>query len=487
MSNVLNFPKFFSGVIGDSFRNFLNSFGTQKDPLQWQHWSLHRVLDQAQLEAAFRTDWIARKICQRPAFDMSRAWRHWEAAPEQIEKIEEHEKLHGLQRKMMKAIEKSRLYGGAALIMGVNDGPFNQPLDLDNVGPGDLKFVHVVERWRLAAGARVREITSPWFGEPAYYERMNMPTPDPPGGVPNPGLPTMGYSAGEPLWIHPSRVIQFIGLEYPDMENAMDSWGDSVLQPVAEALRATGLVTTAIAALVNSANLDVISVPGLTSKLQTTDGTNSLISRFTQANTAKSVLNALLLDDNEKWERHQLTMAGYSDVFETYLRVCAGAADFPYTILTGSSPGGLNATGASDIRNYYDMCSAKQAMDLTPAMHRLDEVLIRSALGKRDPSIHFIWNPLWQATDAEKADMYYKKAQTFQVDVTAALMQPEALAQCRINQLIEDGVYPGIEDAIDEFGDFADDINDPDPNVALTQAKTQAALKPPAAKQLVVK
>ena len=478
MSNIVNFPKFIGGLFGDSFRNFMTAFGTQKDPVHWQHWSLHRVLDQEQLEAAYRTDWVARKICQRPAFDVTRAWRHWEASPEQIEKIEEHEKLHGLQRKLMKVKEKARLYGGAALIMGVNQGRFNDPLDIDSVGLDDLKFVHVVERWRLAAGPRVREITSPWFGEPSFYERNNVETADPPGGIPNPGLPTLGYKPGEPIWIHPSRVIQFVGLEYPDMENAQDSWGDSVLQPVAEAIKSTGIVTSAISAMVSSANLDVISVPGLTSRLQTAEGTQALTNRFTQANMAKSVLNALLLDDNEKWERMQLNVSGLGDLIEAYLRFCSGAADFPYSLLVGDSPGGLNATGDNLVRNYYDKISAEQAMDVTPAMHRLDEVLIRSALGTRDPNIYFEWNPLWQSTESEKADVYLKKAQVFQIDVQAGLIHPETLAQARTNQLIEDGVYPGLEDAIEEFGDFAEDINDLDPNIDLTKAKAANLMNP---------
>jgi len=44
-----------------------------------------------------------------------------------------------------------------------------------------------------------------------------------------------GYAPGEALYIHPSRVVRLIGHEYPDMQTSPDAWGDSVLQPVADA------------------------------------------------------------------------------------------------------------------------------------------------------------------------------------------------------------------------------------------------------------
>jgi len=72
-------------------------------------------------------------------------------------------------------------------------------------------------------------VTSPWFGVPTFYQRSNSVTAVPPGGVEPIGEPTMGYAPGETLFIHPSRVVRLIGLEYPDIEQAEDSWGDSVL------------------------------------------------------------------------------------------------------------------------------------------------------------------------------------------------------------------------------------------------------------------
>jgi uncharacterized protein len=443
----------------DSFSNMLTGFGGWKDRLVHQHWAFQQLAPN-ELENAFRGDWIARKIVQLPAFDSCRAWRQWQADPDQIEKLEKAERDFALQLKLLGAIEKARLYGGAAMILGVDQGRFNEELDIERVGKGDLKFVHVVERWMLSHGPRVLDITSPWYGEPSYYMRSNVVTPDPPGDIENVGRQTMlGYAPGEVIFIHPSRVIRLIGNEYPDIERSQDCWGDSVLQPVAEAIKASGIVTTAIANIVADMKLDVIKVPGLTAKMATDESTAQVLKRFTETNAAKSVLNALLLDKEEEWERLQVSVANMDKLLESYLIICAGAADIPVTRLLGQSPAGMNSTGESDIRNYYDKLASEQTVRLTPTISRLDEVLIRHVFGDRDEDIHYDWNPLWQMDDVQKADISLKKAQAYKIDVDTGLINPDALRIGRENQLVEDGVYPGFDSALKD----ADKKGDPGP------------------------
>ena len=83
-------------------------------------------------------------------------------------------------------------------------------------------------------------------------------------------------------------------------------------------------------------------------------------------------------------------------------------------------------------------------------MEKLDKAIVRSALGKSDDNIFYEWNSLWQMTDKEKADIAKQKADSAMVDVNSGLIPPEALAKGRINQLIEDGTYPGLEAAVEE-------------------------------------
>jgi hypothetical protein len=137
---------------------------------------------------------------------------------------------------------------------------------------------------------------------------------------------------------------------------------------------------------------------------------------------------------------------------------------------------GLGATGESDTRNYYDRLSSDQKNDLGPMLDRLDEVMIRSALGDKPDDLFYEWNSLWQLTDQEKADVATKKATVYTADVNAGLIPPEVLREGRENQLIEDGTYPGLESALEEYGEQnLDEYN----QAVIAQMGARAALMAP--------
>ena len=448
MANLLHFPRI-RFPFQDSFRNLLAGFGVPgRDKAVHQQFVLN-LLNPEQLMSAYRGDWVSRKIIDIPPFDACRAWREWQAEQDQIEAIEEAERAFGIQRKLMWALAKARLFGGAALVMGIEGQKFEEELDPESVGKGDLKFVHVVTRWNLAAGPLMRDITSPWFGEPTYYFRTNSPVPDPPAGPPL-EQSSLGYKPGDQFYIHPSRVVRLIGLDYPDWEMAPDQWGDSALQPIFDAISNAGLVSSSIAHMISEAKLDVIKMPGLMEMISTQEGQSRVFDRFSQGNAAKSVVNATLLDTSEEWERHQIAFAGMDATMSMYLMIAAGAADIPATRLLGRSPEGMNATGDSDIRNYYDRLQADQRIRIQPILSRLDEVLLRHVFGDRDEDIYYDWKPLWQMDDVQRSAIALQKAQAHKIDVENGLINPDVLREARVNQLIEDGFYPGIESAIDE-------------------------------------
>jgi hypothetical protein len=164
---------------------------------------------------------------------------------------------------------------------------------------------------------------------------------------------------------------------------------------------------------------------------------------------------------------------------QMYLLICCGAADVPATRILGREPAGQNSTGESDMRNYYDRLAADRQNKITPAMARLDEVLIRSVLGTADPDSvgDYTWDSLWQMTDAEKADISFKKSQAHKVDVEAGILNPNALRIGRENDLIEDGfLYPGFADAIEKAGEW-DAVEDVDER-EFANAKKHSELMP---------
>ena len=425
------------GAIKDSLINLMAGFGVpgrDKAALGASFFQF-TPLTQYELESTYRANWIARKLIDIPAQDATRAWRAWQADTNVVELLEEEETRLDVQVTLKNALIMARLYGGSAILLGVKGSKANTPLDYESVEKGGLEFIAAVSRWALGTGPLVKDVMDPMYGKPEYFTR-NM-------DIGENQLPAE-------FQIHPSRVIMLKGMHLPDPVMQGEIWGDPVLQNVQDAVQAATLVTQSVATLVTESKFDIIKIPDLSQNIATAEYQNRLTARFVYANSVKSVINTLLLDKEEEWERINANFTQLPDILQMYLLIASGAADIPATRMLGQSPAGLQSTGESDVRNYYDRINSDQTNVLSPALAALDDVLIRSALGDRDPSLYYIWNPLWQMPATEKATVAKQKADAFNVDIMAGAVDAEALRIGRQNQLIEDGTYPGLEQALEQ-------------------------------------
>lgn len=408
----------------DSLTNLVAQIGTGKSKAAVDQFGVSAVSD-VQLDAMYRGDWLGRKIIDVPVRDMLRPWRAWQTDEAKIEAIELAEKRHAIKAKLALALRAARLYGGAAIIIGDGSPRPSEPLLIDKIAKGGLKYLTVVPRRQLNVTEMERDPASPHYNEPKMF--------------------TLASSTGGTASIHPTRVLRFTGADRLDFDLNPDGWGDSVLLSVYDAIHHAALTQAGIAELVHEAKVDVISVPNLGSNLSTDAGTSALAKRFTNAAALKSINNMLLLDDSEKWDRKQTTFAGLTDVLDRYLQIVAGASDIPATRLLGTQAKGLGETGQGDLTNYYDMLAGIRDDTLGPILDRLDRILWRDAIGAVPDEAYPEWRPYWQMSEKDRADVANKKAQTTKVYFDMGLLPDDALAKGVANQLIEDAVYPGIE------------------------------------------
>lgn len=447
-------------MIFDSLQNLVSGLGLGKDKRTNSIYAL-QLLDPQQLLTAYRGDWIARKLVNIPAFDMVRAWRDLQAEPDTIEAIEAEERRLQIRAKVLKALKWSRLFGGAAIVLGVRQGTNPaEPLKIESVGKGDLQYAHVVSRYELGVGELDRDPMSPNFGGPTYY--------------------TLSGARGGQVNIHPSRVLRFGGEDVPEFGRT-DTWGDSVLLALDEAVKNAGLATGGIASLISEAKVDVFKIKDLTKNVRDTAYVARLQARFALANEAKSTVNALVVDAEEEWEQKQISFDQLPDLARLYLSIAAAAGDIPATRFLSQSPDGMNATGEGDLRNYYDRLSAGQDMDLRPVLEQLDEIMVRSATGSRPDDYYWTFAPLWQLSETDKASIFKNKADAARAlagtgGLSPPLMPIDALSDALVNEFIEDGSLPGLEGAIEEYGKLSEQDDD--------EAEETAALTPPAPKAL---
>lgn len=426
--------------IMDRLVNLVSGLGTKKDKMTHNHYFVTELPPQ-QLFAAYRSDWMARKVVSIPAEDATREWRQWQGTKEQISALEAEENRLNLPRQTMTAEEHGRLLGGGAIVIGVDGaGDWEDPIDLNRVKRGSLKYIHAVDRYEISAGMINRDLTSPHYGEPSYYNITSERT----GNV----------------RVHPSRVVRFVPFPMPSRQLEHDGWGDSVLLALDSAIKNAGYASDGVASLITEASIDVIRVPDFMTNLASAEYRSKIIERFQLANTAKSTINTLMLDKEEEWERKTVNFANLPESVRLYLSIAAAAADIPATRFLGDAPSGLNATGEGDERNYEAKIGSEQKNRIGPALHRLDEILIRSALGERPPELHYNWRPLRQPTDAEKADTLQKRSIGIANIYNTGLIPTEAFAKGVQNMMIEDGSFPGLEAAINEDDELDED--DPD-------------------------
>ena len=463
-------------MILDTLKSLVTGLGTSKDKSVSQSFVMN-VLSDAELNAMHRSDWLARKIVDIVPHDMTREWCEWQAEKDQITLIEKVEKAPeiNIQPKVTLALQKARLLGGSAIYIGMKNAVPEEELMLDRVKQGDLSYLHLLHRHEITPGPISRDVTSEFFGEPEYY--------------------TVQGRNGSTVKVHPSRVVRFIGAPIlDDRYQDLSGWGDSILQTVYDAVRNATSVQQHIAALIPEAKTDVIYVPGLSKILQNSATTTALTDRFTYANTIKSMFNMVLLEGNgangdtaqgEKWEQKQISFAQLPDLMQSFLQVASGAADVPVTRLLMQAPSGLGNNGEHALKNYYDNITARQRTELTPAMHRLDEVIIRSALGKRDEAIYSRWAPLYTLSEKEKAETFKMKADAARTiagtgGMSPALMPIEALSDALVNELVEDGSLSGLEAAIKVYGTLGEqeeDDSDDETNALPPPADPDATLE----------
>lgn len=411
----------------DGLTNLVSNLGTSRDKAYASHYSAPVLTDQ-ELINAYRGSWLPRKIVEAPVRDALRNWREWQLSPEDNLKVGKLEEVLGLRDKILEAKIKANLFGGAAVYIATNNTDTASPLNLNE----KVRSLTVLTRRQLSATEVDLDPTSSYFGEPKSYRLANAA-----------------------FDIHPTRLIKFIGKALPDSDIASAielGWGDSVLAPVFQSLLNADSTGANITSLVFEAKIDIIKIPGFMAGLQDPEYEKRVLSRLTLANTAKGINGALMLDKEEEYDQKSANFSGLKDLWLTALQVCAGASDIPMTRLLGQSPGGLNATGDSDSRNYYDMVSSIQELDIQPAMKRFDDLLVVNALG-RGTEAKYTWAPLWQPSVKERADIGKTIADTVKALADTNLFDDFSLGQSASAMFDLSGAMPGLNDISDPTGE----------------------------------
>jgi hypothetical protein len=167
-----------------------------------------------------------------------------------------------------------------------------------------------------------------------------------------------------------------------------------------------------------------------------------------------------ILGENDSYETHQYTFGGIADVYDRFMMDVAGAAETPVTKLFGRSPAGMNATGESDMQNYYDTIEEKQENELRPVYDKLLPIIMMSTFGAVPDDFDYDFNPVRRAPEDEMADLASKNTDSVTKAFQAGLIsQRVALKELRQQSELT-GMWTNITDEDIEKAD--DEVMNPD-------------------------
>ena len=430
----------------DSFQNPMTRSGVfMPNPLETTEYQLTRFTRNWQtINALYRSHWIVRRIIDVIPEDMIKNGYHilTQLSPDQIKKIVRCDRTTRTSRRILEGLKWGRLYGGAGALIMIegHENQLDQPLDYDMIMPGSYKGLLVLDRWSgvTPEDKLVSDISDPEFGMPEYYT------------VSSDAL-TVG------IRVHHSRILRFMGRPLPYLEQLAETyWGASELEHVIDELKKRDNVSWNIAMLTFMANLRVMKMDGM-GQLLATGNENAQMELYNTIQGMNAMMNnnsLQILDKDDGYETHQYTFGGIGETYDRFMMDVAGAAETPVTKLFGRSPAGMNATGESDMQNYYDTIEEKQEADLRPVYDKILPIMFISTLGGIPDDWDYEFNPIRRPRDDEMADLASKNTDS----VTKAFQSGMVSQRTALKELRQQSEMTGMWSNItDEDIEKADD------------------------------
>lgn len=445
----------------DGFDNFVSRLGLNNNNTLSAGMYIFNLVtrNRIQLEAAYRGSWIVGQVIDCVADDMTRAGID-------ITTNEQEADIKDMQSAMARfriwysineLIKWGRLYGGALAIMQIEGQDLATPLRIDSIAKGQFKGLSVYDRWQLNPDLTSLIATGPDEGLPEYYYIVTDESPD------QPAAPTV---TGQ-IRVHHSRCIRNIGIQLPFFQAITEMmWGESVLERLWDRLISYDSVTMSSANLIERANNRTVKVEGYREIIAAGGkAKEGLISQFEAMREFQTNEGMTVLDMKDDFQTTSYSFAGLADLMLQFIQQLAGASQIPLVRLLGQSPAGLNATGESDLRLYYDSINAKQEATLRSGFTVLLHVMWRSVFGKAAPKdLEFSFTPLWQMSEKDKADLAKTQTETILAAWESGLIsRATALQELRASSG-DTGMFSNISD--EDIAEAEGEIdNPPAPNL----------------------
>ena len=438
----------------DGYVNLLNKYGTKQDNSEAYKFEREPVIPDMQLTGLYEGNGLFSKIIDTPAEEALKHGFDLNLKSDELNAFVE-DALDDLEweERAATAIKWARLYGGALIVMLIDDGRgLEEPVDWEHIR--SIDELRVYERSIVqpdyaslyqqdyggkGVGNRVSK-----FGQPEYYYVSSI------------------YGSFK---VHESRCLAFRNGVLPEQTSNATYlfWGMPEYVRIRRALRETVTAHTDSVKLLERSVQAIYSMKGLASLLTTDDGENQVLKRLQLVDTSRGLLNSIAIDsEGEQYDFKTFQFSGVKDVIDATCNMLSALTNIPQTILFGRSPAGMNATGDSDFESYYNFVEKIQRLMLKRNLRTLLDVVFRAGIASGDvaeePDYKLEFKPLWSLSDTEQATVDQTKAQTALVKAQTAqvYVDMQALDPTEVRRRLASDEEFDVEDIISE--DDEDDL-----------------------------
>ena len=390
------------------------------------------------MNSLYRNSWIAKKVINTVPDDMVKNWiqLNAELKPEQLDRYQKLEDKAKIKEKILEGLYWGRLYGGAACVIMIegDEDDLDEPLDIEKILPNSFKGLLVLDRWSgiYPGTEKIVDPNDPDFGLPETYMIRDAET-------------------GEAVIqrIHHSRIIRFVGRKLPFWEEMAEIyWGASELEHVFDELVKRDNTSWNIASLVFRANLLINKVDGMEqlAAIEDPDAQRDFYNLKSAQNKMINNQSMAVIGTNDDLMSLQYSFAGLNDIYESQMMDIAGSCEIPVTRLFGRSPAGENATGESDLQNYYDMIAQLQQSKLKPALQKLIPIMFMSEFGFVPDDLGIKFNPIATPNEQVLANITQYKVQAIK-DIYEAGLITQRTAMQELHTMSDTlGIFTNITD-----------------------------------------
>lgn len=386
----------------------MTGFGTERDRTGYSVFAYGGDLTDEALTGLYEGNDIARTIVSIVPEEIFRKGVEI-THTSQLELERQAAKLELLNR-LQEAMIWGRLFGGGICVLGLDDGrPADTELDPRRIAR--FAYIDVYDKSQARIVGWYADKADSRYGKPSVFEFTDL-------------------NGGRLFRVHETRCVVFGGAHTTKRtRQRRQGWDLSVLQAPHDVLRAFGNAFQSLEHMLLDASVGVLAMKGLISKIASLGGREELATRATVFDLWRNASRTIMLDaDGESYKRESASFTGVGDVIQAFIVRLAAAAKIPVTVLMGQAPAGLNATGASDIRLFYDRIGTEQTQ-VTPTLERVYGY-IAIARGF-DPTVKVGWPKLWEETPAEKATREKTESEADGNNITNQVLLPEEVTKMR--------------------------------------------------------